>query len=116
MSRYVILSFAFMGIAFFELSGGADFQPGSHTTAEALGIAPRNVDQTQQVAELAPRADTTGTSLPGIVPASLPAVAGRAQPEAVISPASLETPKVAKGIAATTPVRNACDRNSGTDR
>ncbi|MFZ5963966.1 SH3 domain-containing protein [Thalassococcus sp. BH17M4-6] len=35
MTRFIILSFAFMGWGFYEMSGGADFEPGSYTTAKA---------------------------------------------------------------------------------
>lgn len=59
MSRFIVLSFAFMGLAFYELSGGADFQPGTHTTAEALGIAPRSAKATQFAGRVDP-SETVG--------------------------------------------------------
>ncbi len=39
MPRYVILTFAFLFFAHYEMSGGSDFEPGQNTTAEALGLA-----------------------------------------------------------------------------
>ncbi|MGY9049063.1 hypothetical protein P775_05265 [Puniceibacterium antarcticum] len=38
MPRYVFVTFIVMVLAIYELSGGADFQPGTHTTADALSL------------------------------------------------------------------------------
>ncbi|SNR46173.1 SH3 domain-containing protein [Puniceibacterium sediminis] len=71
MSRYVLLSFAVMGFAFYELSGGADFQPGNHTTAEALRVFRKPVQAPQTMAHadtsVTPRATATRQAKPAAV-------------------------------------------------
>ena len=39
MPRFVILTFGFLFLAVYALSGGPDFEPGPNTTARALGLA-----------------------------------------------------------------------------
>jgi uncharacterized protein YgiM (DUF1202 family) len=83
MSRYVILAFAFMGIGFYELSGGADFEPGSHTTAKALGFESesRSGAEQPQVTEITSRTDLSGTSLAEAARRSLPEGISRIAPQ-----------------------------------
>jgi hypothetical protein len=96
MSRFVVVSFAFLGWAFYELSGGADFEPprraepvakvapqtGSpdrDTTAAAAIVtqtpvlAPRIVVQTAATAQT----DTPASNLAAEAPSAQPAVLSR---------------------------------------
>lgn len=55
MSRFVVVSFAFLGWAFYELSGGADFQPPERPTPIAKAQpATRNAEPTQ-IAAVSPQ-------------------------------------------------------------
>lgn len=49
MKTFILLTFGFLGFAFYEMSGGADFEPASARMAKAEPAAP----VTQQVAEAA---------------------------------------------------------------
>ncbi len=93
MSRYVVLSFAFMGMAFYEMSGGADFEPGPNTTAAALGFEPRKPDVTR----IASRADTSGTPLTGVSRVPAPKADAQLDEDPPMVLATLETPTVARG-------------------
>ncbi|MCL3882131.1 SH3 domain-containing protein [Marivita sp. GX14005] len=67
MNRYIIIAFAVMALAFYELSGGADFVPGENSLrifAQPKPVAPRS-----QSADLVARADTSASRLTDVVPA-----------------------------------------------
>lgn len=67
MNKYVVIAFAFMGVWFYEASGGSDFVPGSNSLvvfAEPKPVAPRPEPRVDRVA----RADTGG-SLTSVTPA-----------------------------------------------
>jgi len=67
MNKYIVIAFAFLGVWFYEASGGADFEPGETSVvvfAEPKPVAPRAEPREDLVA----RADTT-TSLSEILPA-----------------------------------------------
>ncbi|WP_372834760.1 SH3 domain-containing protein [Puniceibacterium confluentis] len=92
MSRFVILSFAFMGLGFYELSGGADFQPGSNTTAKALGISSAEASVPEKVA----RADTSSVPLTGVARARFGDGIANTKPTPGVMLATLEVPTVAR--------------------
>lgn len=60
MKRFILLSFGFLGWAFYEMSGGADFEPASARLAPAPAIVVSAVDATQ-TEDAAPAAATTET-------------------------------------------------------
>ncbi|WP_295512835.1 SH3 domain-containing protein [uncultured Sulfitobacter sp.] len=58
MKRFILLTFGFLGWAFYEMSGGADFEPASAQRA-AASPAPQSIETaepTPKVASLAPQA------------------------------------------------------------
>lgn len=76
MNRFVFLSFLFMGWAFYELSGGADFEPPS--ARQIAGAEPREETEPEQ-------------AMPAIAATGIPATEPMPQPvktAAPISPAS----------------------------
>ena len=56
MKTFILLTFGFLGFAFYEMSGGAEFEPASARVADA---APK-VEEAVQIAQAAP---TTGASM-----------------------------------------------------
>ncbi|SHH92816.1 SH3 domain-containing protein [Marivita hallyeonensis] len=68
MNKYIVIAFAFMGVWFYEASGGADFEPGENTLvvfAEPKPIPSR----AEPRAEVVARADTSATLLTDVVEA-----------------------------------------------
>ena len=49
MNRYVVLAFVFMGVCFFELSGGADFDPESVRVATVEARQQRDADRREDL-------------------------------------------------------------------
>lgn len=74
MTKVILLTFGVLGWAWFEMSGGADFQPGQNGVT-LLAAAP--VVQTERetpikpVVERVARADTTSAPLTGLTPPKL---------------------------------------------
>ena len=62
MKSFILLTFGFLGFAFYEMSGGAEFEPASARVADAAPVADPapKVEEPVQIAEAAP---TTGTAL-----------------------------------------------------
>lgn len=67
MNKYILIAFAVMAVSFYELSGGADFEPGDTSLvvfATPKPVAPTPDPQPPVVA----RADTSNTDLTDVVP------------------------------------------------
>lgn len=70
MNKYIAIAFAFLGLWFYEASGGADFEPGDNSLvvfAEPKPVMPRTEPRADRVA----RADTSSASLTDLTPARL---------------------------------------------
>lgn len=70
MNKYILVAFAFLGVGFYELSGGSDFEPGTNSLvvfAEPKPAAPK------EKPALVARADTSEPSLTDIAPTRAPA-------------------------------------------
>ena len=68
MNKFIFLSFIFMGWAFYEMSGGADFQPATRATAEVAEAAPataNSADEPVRIASLNTRTDAAPSD-PGL--------------------------------------------------
>lgn len=102
MNKFVIISFAFLGFVFWELSGGSDFEPKTRAqTAEKK--APKPVEDAPIVARAAlsvpiikasaTPAETQGAATPALMSAEVTALqeAGTAQPAQPVVVASLAT-------------------------
>jgi uncharacterized protein YgiM (DUF1202 family) len=90
MNKYILIAFAVMAMAFYELSGGADFKPGE--TSLVIFAEPKPyVAEPKKPAELVARADTASSTLTDIAPARavIAPVATNIVP--VVTPAALET-------------------------
>ena len=94
--RFVILSFAVLGFAFYDLSGGADFEP--------RGVRPPKPERITQKQPAQP--NTTPASVATLIPvekaklsrrkqAALRALEARAQPETQQAPVDLPRPNTA---------------------
>ncbi|TMM53006.1 SH3 domain-containing protein [Sulfitobacter sabulilitoris] len=68
MTRLILISFGFLGWAFYEMSGGSDFDP---VAARNDRIADRNNGELRQVATATEQTDTTPQVLPEVARASL---------------------------------------------
>lgn len=68
MKRFILLTFAFLGWAWYEMSGGADFHAGSTLASNEISEEVTGTEPRPEVA----RADTSALSLPR--PAAKPAV------------------------------------------
>lgn len=55
MKRFILLSFVFMGWAFYEMSGGADFDGGEIRTARLAAIEAAEAEKKQKAAARAPK-------------------------------------------------------------
>ena len=98
MNKYILIAFAVMTMAFYELSGGADFEPGDNSLvifAEPKPAQPEPAPRPEMVA----RAQTGFVGLTEIAPAR--AVIGPAANNSVpeVTPVALETE-----VATTAPV------------
>ncbi|WP_292285205.1 SH3 domain-containing protein [Marivita sp.] len=67
MNKYIWVAFAFMGVGFYEMSGGSDFQPGE-TTVEVFADPRQAPEQARPEPSRVARADTTATRLTEIAP------------------------------------------------
>ena len=68
MNKYIVVAFAVMAMAFYELSGGSDFEPGDNSLVVFADPKPFVLDPKPR-AEFVARADTGGTGLTDIAPA-----------------------------------------------
>lgn len=108
MPRYIFLSFVFLAWAFYELSGGADFEPDLRVeTAEAEVTAPKTTPPTAiervrmaratQAAELVATDAIAEETLPALTPVAEPtAISEREVATAVAEPA-VQRPRRARG-------------------
>ncbi|MFP7569910.1 SH3 domain-containing protein [Marivita sp. S2033] len=67
--KYVLIAFAFMGFAFYELSGGSEFEPGQNSLT--VFAEPNIVDSALQrplPTEIVARADTSAAALTDVTP------------------------------------------------
>jgi hypothetical protein len=105
MNKYIVIAFAFMGVWFYEASGGSDFVPGSNSIvvfADPKPIAPQSKPSVERVA----RADTSGAALTDVAsanPVSAPddATSGLsiARMDAVVEPTPESEPTVVEQVA-----------------
>jgi hypothetical protein len=107
MNKYIVIAFAFMGLWFYEASGGSEFVAGENTLvvfAEPKPIAPKSEPRVERVA----RADTSGAALTDVAPSTVVAVPADAtsglsiaRMEAVVQPAPAPEaePTVAEQVA-----------------
>lgn len=89
MNRYILVAFAFMGIVFYELSGGSDFEPGD-TTLEMFADPRPMPTRDQPAPSRVARADTTATPLTDIAPIRAVATPSGTVSEPPVAPVSLE--------------------------
>lgn len=92
MTRFMLLTFAFLGWAFYEMSGGSEFEPGWYIeTADAETVAPMETAEAAEdpapMTEIVARAETSTDSF-SVIQATAPAKA--ADPAPVVQ-ASLQT-------------------------
>jgi len=66
MNKYLVIAFAFMGVWFYEASGGADFEPGDNSLVVFAEPKPVTVGSEPRI-EMVARADT-GAQLTDITP------------------------------------------------
>ncbi|MCI5111689.1 MAG: SH3 domain-containing protein [Marivita sp.] len=99
MNKYILIAFAVMGFGFYELSGGADFEPG--TQSLVIFAEPRPSEPAPKPRpEFVARADTGSASLTDIAP-----VRAVIEPVVAAAPASLDsdpTPDAATAATAAT--------------
>lgn len=79
MNKYIVVSFAFMALAFYELSGGDDFTP---RKAESIAAAKAEQEAKEQ-ARATRRAQVTPDRVP--LPTAVAEVALRTQPEPAVA-------------------------------
>ncbi|MFA8386556.1 MAG: SH3 domain-containing protein [Pelagibaca sp.] len=93
MNKYILIAFAVMAMAFYELSGGADFEPGD-TSLVVFADPKPSVVAPQPRPEIVARSDNGGSVLTDIAPARAviePVVTDAA---VTVTPAALETEMV----------------------
>lgn len=133
MTRFILVSFAFMGWGLYELSGGADFEPGPNTlTVFAPMPADIQMAKAEPASETVARADISGTvltqiekpdALPDIELASIdrvgePAVDPVVDAEklaALIASGMSETDTAASGSEAVARSENALEAQDGSE-
>ncbi|SIS81473.1 SH3 domain-containing protein [Roseivivax lentus] len=107
MTRFIMLSFAFLGWGYYELSGGADFEPGWHRGDDSRAMATLGAQGDIAAEAPAPevsRAAQGGTDLMRLS-GDTGATSIRNGPEAVVQRVSLSTPSAPADQAATGAVR-----------
>lgn len=87
MPRYVIFTFLVLGWAFYELSGGSDFQP-KRASVEPVNSNPQNTVSAPLLKDTASLTANTGEPATKAAPARLPT----ADPEIAVTEATDETP------------------------
>lgn len=88
MNKYILIAFAVMAMAFYELSGGADFEPGSNSLV--IFAEPKPVQtEPKPLPEVVARAETGSVGLTDVAPtrALIEPVVPIAEP--VITPVAL---------------------------
>lgn len=106
MARVILLTFACLGWAWFELSGGSDFQPGQNGVTLMASVSKVASDPVEPAFPQVARADTTGTVLTSFgtpKPAKVILAAAVVAPKPIAEPAVF-TPAVAKVALTATPV------------
>ncbi len=78
MKSFIVLTFVFLALAFYQMSGGADFQPRKQALAPAeIAPAPeRSVARADPPAAPAPAAKPAATFQPAVTPARMEPAAG----------------------------------------
>lgn len=92
MNKYILIAFAVMVMAFYELSGGADFEPGKNSLvifAEPKPIQPTPLPRPEIVARA--NTDTGLSGLTDIAPARALIEPAATDPAPVVVPVALET-------------------------
>ena len=72
MNKFVLIAFAFMGFAFYELSGGADFVPGNNSLTVFAPAPPVVTASVVNRPAVVARADTTAVNTQRVDPVSAP--------------------------------------------
>lgn len=89
MTKFIIGSFLVMGVAFYELSGGADFKPDSRPETDVAAITPSQEDAGAAQADVVARATTI--ELPSLTPEAAETVE-----EEVVQASVTTTPVIAE--------------------
>ncbi|WP_300584739.1 SH3 domain-containing protein [Marivita sp.] len=90
MNRYILIAFAVMAMAFYELSGGADFEPGD--TSLVIFAEPKPiVTKPEPRPEVVARANTRAAELTDIAPTRALIEPVATNPASVVTPVSLTT-------------------------
>ena len=90
MNKYILVAFAVMGMAFYEISGGSEFEPGN-TSLVVFATPKPVVTSPVPQPEIVARADTSTTDLTDIAPARAVTDPVVATAEAVITQAKAGT-------------------------
>ena len=72
MNKFVLIAFAFMGFAFYELSGGSDFVPGNNSLTVFAPAPPVVAASVVDRHAVVARADTTAVDTQRVDPVSAP--------------------------------------------
>lgn len=72
MNKFVLIAFAFMGFAFYELSGGSDFVPGNNSLTVFAPAPPVVAASVVDRPAVVARADTTAVDTQQVEPVSAP--------------------------------------------
>ena len=72
MNKFVLIAFAFMGFAFYELSGGSDFVPGNNSLTVFAPAPPVVAASVVDRPAVVARADTTAVDTQRVDPVSAP--------------------------------------------
>ena len=72
MNKFVLIAFAFMGFAFYELSGGSDFVPGNNSLTVFAPVPPVVAASVVDRPAVVARADTTSVDTQQVEPVSAP--------------------------------------------
>ncbi|MCK0150612.1 SH3 domain-containing protein [Marivita sp. S6314] len=95
MNKYILVAFAVMGVGFYELSGGSDFEPGSNSLvvfADPKPVPPRREPQPVAVT----RANIQPAELTEIAPVRAPVESGNATVLAGLPLAAVDPDPVAQ--------------------
>ncbi|PYG31239.1 SH3 domain-containing protein [Pelagimonas varians] len=98
MARVILLTFACLGWAWFELSGGSDFQPGQNGVTLVASVPKVTSDRIEPAVPQVARADTTGSALTSFgTPKTAKVILASAvrTPKPVIAPAVAQAPLMA---------------------
>ena len=93
MNKFVLIAFAFMGFAFYELSGGSDFVPGNNSLTVFAPAPPVVAASVVDRPAVVARADTTSVDTQQVEPVSAPVA------EAVDVEQPAARPDILQGVA-----------------